>query len=243
MKKFLIIQLRPEDETAESEFQSLLRRGGLGMHEVERLRLERVPLPHDDFTQYSAIIVGGSPFDLTTPEHEKTSTQKRVEEDFQRLFDDVVARDMPFLGACSGNGLLGRYLGAPISTHYAEPVGGVDITLTKEGLRDDLLRGLPQTFRALVGHKEACDCLPEGATLLASSPTCPIEMFRVGKNVYATQFHPEADAQEFIVRINAYKDYGYFPPEDAKKLIASVATEVAPVPHQILRRFVQTYRA
>lgn len=37
--------------------------------------------------------------------------------------------------------------------------------------------------------------VPEGATLLASSPRCPVEMFAVGSHVLCIQGHPEFDAE------------------------------------------------
>lgn len=159
-----------------------------------------------------------------------------------RLFERLVPRDFPFLGACSGAGLLGRFLGAGISARYAEPVGGADVTLTEAGKRDTLLAGFPDTFRVMLGHKEACDETPPGAVLLASSEACPVQMFKLGNNVYATQFHPEADPETFVVRINVYKHYGYFAPETAEDLIAAVAHEDAPVPKAMLARFVERYR-
>ncbi|MDC0414105.1 hypothetical protein OAM75_04000 [Gammaproteobacteria bacterium] len=55
-----------------------------------------------------------------------------------------------------------------------------------------------------------------------------MQMFRVKSNIYATQFHPEADAAGFTVRINIYKDYGYFPADSAKKLIAAIEKEESP---------------
>ena len=94
----------------------------------------------------------------------------------------------------------------------------------------------------MVGHKEACDTVPPGAVLLASSVTCPVQMFRIGQNIYATQFHPEADAREFILRIRIYKDHGYFDPEEADILIDEVSRTNTPVPKEILRRFVERYR-
>ena len=39
-------------------------------------------------------------------------------------------------------------------------------------------------FHAIVGHKEACRVLPDGATLLAAGAACPVQMFRMGQNVY-----------------------------------------------------------
>lgn len=241
-KPFLILQLRPEDETSDNEFEAFLKFGGLEKERVRRIRVEKEGIPELNLDEYSGIIVGGSPFDVGKPEAEKSDKQKSVEQDFKKLLDEVVKRDFPFLGACSGCGLLGLYCNTAISNKYAEPVGGVDVFVTEEGKIDPLLKGLPRQFRALVGHKEACEGAPEGAALLAYSHTCPVQMFRIGKNVYATQFHPEADAEGFTVRINVYKHHGYFPPEDAEKLIAAVQNEDTPAPKRILRRFVERYQ-
>jgi GMP synthase (glutamine-hydrolysing) len=66
-------------------------------------------------------------------------------------------------------------------------------------------------------------------------------MFRLGRNVYATQFHPEGDSEGFIVRIHAYKHHGYFEPHEAERLIEAVSEHPTPHAQQILRRFVQRY--
>ena len=217
MKKLLILQMRPEDATADSEFEAILRVGGLERDQAHRIRLEQ-QTPEVDLDQYAAVIAGGSPFDVSTPEAEKSPVQKDIEAFYQKLFDRMIPNDFPFLGCCSGNGLLGQFCGSPISRTYAEPIGSVEVTVTEAGTQDPLLKGLPGKFDAMVGHKEACDQVPEGAVLLASSKTCPVQMFRIGSNIYATQFHPEADSDEFILRINTYKDHGYFAPEEADAL-------------------------
>ncbi|HAJ76322.1 MAG TPA: glutamine amidotransferase [Gammaproteobacteria bacterium] len=241
-KPFLIIQLRPEDETADNEFESIKFYGGLTENDVIRVRAEVSGLPALDLNDYTAIIVGGSPFNISEAEDQKSTIQRQVETDFFELFDAIVDRDFPFLGCCSGNGLLGSYCGATISRKYGEPVGGANIELTEEGRNDPLLEGLPDSFRVLLGHKEACDALPPGCVLLATNEACPVQMFRLRKNIYAVQFHPEGDAEGFIVRIHAYKHYGYFPPESAQQLIAAVEDEHVPEAQSILRRFVELYR-
>jgi GMP synthase (glutamine-hydrolysing) len=240
-KPLLILQLRPEDETSDGEFQAFLKYGALEAKQTQRIRLEKGGIPPLSLNDYCAIIVGGSPFDISTPEEEKSDIQKTIELDFKRLFDDVLARDFPFLGACSGNGLLGSYLGAKISGRYSEPVGGAKVSLTKEGKLDPLLSEFPDQFEVLLGHKEACDITPGGATLLVRGTACPVQMFRVGQNVYATQFHPEGDAAGFTVRINAYKHHGYFAPETAERLIEAVRRVKTPYAQEILRRFVRRY--
>ena len=217
-KPFLIIQLRPEDATADNELLKIRQYGGLAENEIKRLRAEREGLPPINLDDYAAIIVGGSPFDVSKPVAEKSPQQIELEESFGELFEELKARDFPFLGCCSGNGLLGSWLGASISRKYAEPVGAIELELTEEGAQDPLLADFPPVFRALAGHKEACDQLPPGSVLLATNSQCPVQMFRVRTNIYATQFHPEGDAEGFILRINVYKNHGYFPPESAEKL-------------------------
>lgn len=242
MKNILILQMRPEDETCNSEFEAIVKVGSIDRERVDRIRVEQLEELHLDISNYAAIIAGGSPFDVTCPADQKTEVQRRVEIFFNHLFDQIIESDFPFLGICSGNGLLGNYYGTEISKKYGEPISSVMLTLTPEAEKDRLLRGLPKQFPGFVGHKEACDTFPQGATLLVSSRTCPVQMFRIKKNIYATQFHPEADEHEFILRINTYKNYGYFPPEQAGELIEAVKGIETPVPKEILRRFVETYK-
>ncbi|MBT8275158.1 MAG: glutamine amidotransferase [Bacteroidia bacterium] len=241
MKKILILQMRPETDIADSEYEAILKVGKIDQAQVHRIRVEQAENFDFKLNNYCAIIAGGSPFDVSCPEENKGEMQNRVESFFNSLFNQIIPIDFPFLGACSGNGLLGSYCGTTISGKYSEPVGAVTVTVTKEGAEDPILNGLPQKFSALVGHKEACDELPQNAVLLASSELCPIQMFRIKNNIYATQFHPEADAEEFILRISAYKDHGYFPPEDADTLVSSLKDIQTPVAEKILNRFVDRY--
>lgn len=241
MKPFLILQLRPEDDTSDSEYQAILKYGRLEANATHRIRIEKNGIPEISLDDYSAVIVGGSPFDISTPEAQKKPIQKKVEADFRRLFDDIVPADFPFLGACSGCGLLGSYLNTAISGKYAEAVGGARVDLTAAGKQDALLQGFPERIDVLLGHKEACDSTPQGATLLIRGEVCPVQMFRLGENVYATQFHPEGDCEGFTLRIHAYKNHGYFPPEQAEDLITAVCREDTPYAREILQRFVTRY--
>ncbi len=241
-KPFLILQLRPEDDTSNSEFEAFLKYGGLGDNDTQRIRIEKSGIPTLSLQDYSAVIVGGSPFDISTPQDQKSAIQIKIEDDFRHLFDQIVVEDFPFLGACSGCGLLGSYLQTPISGKYAEPVGGATVNLTEAGAEDPLLLDFPEQIDVLCGHKEACDLVPPSSTLLLTSEACPVQMFRVGTNVYATQFHPEGDGEGFTVRVHAYKHHGYFPPAEAEALIVAVNRTDTPYAREILRRFVERYR-
>lgn len=241
MKKLLILQMRPEDAAAESEFEAILGVAGISPDQVHRVRVEATPKVALNLEDYFAIVAGGSPFDVSMAQPEKSDQQLAVEAFFDRLFNQVIPLDIPFLGCCSGNGLLGKYCGTPISGKYSEPVGSTMIKITASGKKDALLKGLPETFRVMVGHKEACDSVPQEAVLLATSAKCPVQMFRIKNNIYATQFHPEADENEFVLRIRTYRDHGYFPPETANDLIREIENVETPHAKEILKRFVRKY--
>lgn len=239
MKPFLLLATRPEDDAADGEYASFLRCTGLREDQLVRFRLERDPLPEIDQEELSGIFLGGSPFN--SAEQQKSDVQLRVEGDLRRLLDDVVARDFPFLGACYGVGALGTYLGGVVDDTYAEPVSAIEVTLTAQGRADPLLADMPDTFWAYVGHKEALASLPPGAVLLATAPSCPVQMFRLGSNVYATQFHPELDERAIVQRIRVYANHGYFPPETRDAVIEGVRGAPVEAAHLLLAAFVRRY--
>lgn len=242
MKKFLVLQLRPEKEASDNEFEAFLAKGGLAEEETRRIRLDVERLPPLSLDDYAGVIVGGGPGCVSDPPETKDPVEARIEADVLSIMPEIVARDLPFMGCCYGIGILAHHLGSEVSKRrYGEPVGGVQCRLTHLGRADPLLAGLPDSFRALVGHKEAVQELPEGCAHLLESDPCPFQMIRHGRNVYATQFHPEADGQGFATRIRIYKDRGYFPPETAEALTAEVLAEDINVPERILRNFVNTY--
>jgi GMP synthase (glutamine-hydrolysing) len=241
VRPFLLLAIRAEDAAADNEYDSFLTLAGLGEGELRRVRLEQRPLGGVDLGDWSGIIVGGGPFNYSDPEELKTPVQRRVEADLSGLLDQVMSTDFPFLGACYGIGALGRHQGAVVDRRHAEPVGAVEVTLTAAGRRDPLLGELPAAFQAFTGHKEAVSQLPGHAVLLASSAACPVQAFRVGGNVYATQFHPELDVAGLYTRIEVYKHAGYFDPDEADEIKAQAARSHITWPPVILRGFVQRY--
>ncbi|MCC3293064.1 glutamine amidotransferase [Arthrobacter sp. zg-Y411] len=241
MKPFLLVATRAEDDAADEEYASFLRFGGLSEEQLHRVRLEKEPLPPVNLADYSGIIVGGSPFNSSDPEESKSAVQLRVEAELGQLLDDVVARDFPFFGACYGVGTLGRHQGGTVDRTYGEPIGPVEIRLTAEGRRDPLLDGVPERFSAYVGHKEAVAQLPPHAVNLAGSATCPVQMFRIKSNLYATQFHPELDVAGLLTRISVYRHAGYFPPEEAETVMEAVRGSAVHVPPQVLANFTARY--
>ena len=244
MRPFLILQLRPETVVADDEFHMILKKGGLLDDQVHRIRLDRETLPAAlNLDDYAGVIVGGGPGCVSDPALAKTEIERRMEDSVLSLMPAVTERDIPFLGCCYGIGILAHHLGAEVGKErYGEEVGGVTCQLTDDGRRDPLLQDFPETFRVLVGHKEAVQELPHGCRHLLRSAPCPFQMIRFGQNVYATQFHPEADGDVFELRIQVYKDKGYFAPGEGDILIEQCRGENVETAELILKRFVDLYR-
>jgi GMP synthase (glutamine-hydrolysing) len=241
VRPFLLLATRAEDRAADEEYAAFLRFGGLHEHQLHRVRLEQRPLGPVDLDGWSGIVLGGSPFTTSDPPEHKSSAQLRVEEELATLLDEVVHRDFPFLGACYGVGTLGVHQGAVVDATYAEPVGPARIELTEHGRTDPLLGVLPPSFEAFVGHKEAVTTLPAHAAHLAASTDCPVQAFRIGANVYATQFHPELDVPGIHTRIEIYRDAGYFLPSRVDQLKATASASAVRHPPLLMRRFVELY--
>lgn len=214
--------------------------GGVDPARLVRLRIDRDALPTIDLAAYAAVLMGGGPANFASAEDAKSPQQRRYEAWLIALMRQIIATDTPFFGMCLGIGIVTKARGEAPSFDYHEPVKPTRITLTEAGRDDPLLVGLPSEFFAIVGHKEGVGVAPRGSVELAHSAAC-VQMLRVGRNVYATQFHPELEATGLRVRLEAYRHHGYCRPDEVEELVALAARadlRYAPV---ALRRFVETY--
>lgn len=240
VKPFLLLATRDHDQAAAAEYQSVLRHAGLAPDQLEHHRVESEPLGPIDLDAYSGIFLGGSSFNIS--DEIKTENQRRVEAELSALLDQVVDADFPFLGMCYGIGTVTAHLGGAVDTTYSEAVGAIPVTLTEAGRADPLLDGINDIFHAFVGHKEACKQAPSGVELLATGQDCPVQMYRVGGNVYVTQFHPELDADDLAARMRIYQHAGYFKPSELDDLITMAqASPVNGEQHRVLSNFVRRF--
>ena len=97
----------------------------------------------------------------------------------------------PTLGICLGAQILATALGGTVSRLPAEELGVLSVELTPEGRADPLFQGLPAPLPVVQAHGEQVSHLA-GATLLARSPACAVQAYRLGAST-GLQFHPEAE--------------------------------------------------
>jgi GMP synthase-like glutamine amidotransferase len=110
----------------------------------------------------------------------------------RELFAEAVRRDVPLLAICLSGQILARALGAQV-TRMADPeLGLVELTIEAP---DPLIEGL-ESVHAIHLHEDAFS-VPEGGTIVASSPVCATQIVRCADRAYAIQFHPEISAETF----------------------------------------------
>ena len=131
---FLLLSVRGEDEAADDEYQAMMRFAGVDEPGMHRIRLTHTPLGEVDLSQWSGVILGGGPYNVSDEPAAKSPTQLRVETELAGLLAAIIDRDFPFLGCCYGVGTVGTAIGAVVDRSHPEPVGPVTVdTLSPSG--------------------------------------------------------------------------------------------------------------
>jgi GMP synthase (glutamine-hydrolysing) len=165
-------------------FEDEARARGLGLVRVE---LDEGEVP-PDWREFDGLIVMGGPMGA----YEDDSHAWLAEE--KRIIAAAAHSGHPVWGVCLGAQLLAAALGAAVypGAGGAE-VGVLPVELTAAAASDPVFAGAPRTFPTLQWHGDTFD-LPEGATLLATSPAYRNQAFSF-RNSYGLQFHVEVSPE------------------------------------------------
>ncbi|MGB3375238.1 MAG: GMP synthase [Microbacterium sp.] len=232
MSTVLYVCVRPERSAADAEHRSFAR--DLGVHRLDRLDLLHASLETVEWEQYEGFVIGGSPFNVT--DADKSDEQLIVERDLERIAARAIDGSASALFTCYGIGVVTRMLGGRVDMDHPERVQAARIRITAEGTADALFGPNSPEMTVFTAHKESAAETPPGAVLLATNEACPVQAYRVGGRLHATQFHPEASPQDFADRMAVYRASGYFDASEyaaTEKMVLSASVDGA----DLLRRF------
>lgn len=95
------------------------------------------------------------------------------------------------IGVCFGHQIIAEALGGSVRKSPNGWHAGVDsISLNKDDLE---YGGQGKKFNLVFSHQDEVERLPENATLIAESVSCPIGMFLIENHIFCTQGHIELD--------------------------------------------------
>jgi GMP synthase-like glutamine amidotransferase len=161
-----------------------LREAGLDLDERHLETGDLLPETLDGFD--GTLVLGGPQSAL---DDEETSPELVG---VRNLLKQALDADLPTLAICLGAQLVAQVGGGKVRPGIDGPEVGATLVAKRDAADADPVFGpLPLTPDVIQFHHDEISELPTGATLLASNPFYANQAFRVGRNVYALQFHIE----------------------------------------------------
>jgi GMP synthase (glutamine-hydrolysing) len=166
-------------------FEEVLKQRG---YELTRLQLGVDELGRVRAAPPDLLVVLGGPISVNDGQRFPFLSEERA------IVRERLLQDAPCLGICLGAQLMSIALGGSVSAMASKEIGWSPIELHESVAADDPLRALGNGLPVLHWHGEQFS-VPEGATLLASTPLCAHQAFAWRRNGLALQFHPEVTAR------------------------------------------------
>ena len=180
-------------------------------------------------------IIGGESLPAVNDTAHMVPERQPWSEATRRWLQHAVPAGLPVFAICYGHQLLADACGGEVGDNpRGLEIGSATITRLPACDDDPLFAPLPATFSANAWHSESVLQLPPGAVPLVANSHDPHHAYRLGKNAWGVQFHPEF-AQEGV-RAGIAQNRAHI--ADADALIAAVP---AAQPHAtaLLQRFAQ----
>lgn len=215
-------------------YEDEMRARGVGLTRVEIDEGDELP----DWHAFDGIVAMGGPMGAMDDAELPWLARER------RLIADAVQADVPFWGVCLGAQLLAGSLGARVFRGPQPEVGVLPVTLEPAAATDAVFSAAPPRFPTLQWHSDSFE-LPDGATLLASSPAYRHQAF-VWRRAYGLQFHLEvspalaadwAAVPAYAASLEQLRGVGAA--EDLVDEVKAVAADTVPIARTLFGRWLE----
>ena len=123
------------------------------------------------------IIFSGSPFSVRDEKSPKVNLR------------DFIGK-LPVLGICYGAQFIAQNGGGMVEASKTREYGRAELSVAEKD--EPIFKDVPQTSQVWMSHGDSITKLPDGAQLIASTPSVRNAAYKIAeKKVYAFQFHPE----------------------------------------------------
>ncbi|MFM7335211.1 MAG: type 1 glutamine amidotransferase [Tabrizicola sp.] len=141
-------------------------------------------LPKGEFPEgvqgFDGFLIGGSPSSV----HDEDAWIERL----FAVIREAYAAGKPLAGACFGHQAIAKALGGTVGPNPGPFVLGTALTVVTSPAPWMEPVG---SFRLAAAHGEQVTVLPKGGEVVGVTPGCPAACYRIGGQVFATQYHPE----------------------------------------------------
>lgn len=159
--------------------------------------------------------------------------------DIRRLLARAIAGRVPVLAVCLGAQLLALAGGGRVARSGTGPAAGPGLVAKRDlAWRDPLFGDLPLMQDVLRFHRDVVESLPPSAVVLASSPQCPNEAYRIGESAYGLQFHIETTTQIVLGWASAAPDIAAVADDLSRERLDEAHTDIAETWQPVAQRFV-----
>ncbi len=144
---------------------------------------------------------------ILTGSHSMVTSREQWSEETAIWLREALDLGCPILGICYGHQLLAHAAGGVVGYNpKGDEFGTTGVRLANESSNDRLFRVLPSPLTVQVCHAQSVLEPPPGAIILASNDHDPHHAFRIGRNAWGVQFHPEFSPEAMKAYIEHYAD-------------------------------------
>ena len=170
-------------------------RDGLTLTNIIAYKNSQFPSPEN----ISGMIIGGSEYMLSSGNDPWVNRLKNY-------IENAAGKNTPILGVCFGHQLLGQTFGATIKNKNPREFGTVKITLSEQGRKDKLFRGLDNRLDVLMAHGDTVENLTPAIHSLAFNDYTQNQAIAINDNIRGVQFHPEFSVEIMKALLHARKE-------------------------------------